>query len=319
MAIDKVYKKPIRIPELHNNDFGSFEVLNELGKPNFSINNIFIDKFDNTKQILKDVLGDPYYSDKNCVLYCVDTLEVQSRIQDSFANVIVTSPPYNIGKEYESIKPVNDYIKWSAKWINESSKLLNNDGSLLLNVGYVPIDEIARAIPIPYLLWDKIPLYLNQEIVWNYTAGVACKHYLSPRNEKILWYVKDKDNYTFNLNAIRDKNVKYPNSKKNGKLRTNTLGKNPSDVWEIAKVTTGENRSSLERTSHPCQFPVDLVNRIILGFSNIGDIIYDPFLGSGTTFESCIKNQRFGVGFEIRKDYCDITVNRVRRLYDLGY
>ena len=66
---------------------------------------------------------------------------------------------------------------------------------------------------------------MNQEIIWNYGAGVAAKHYLSPRNEKILWYLKDKENYTFNLDDIRDPDVKYPNQKKNGKLRCNTLGK----------------------------------------------------------------------------------------------
>jgi len=170
-------------------------------------------------------------------------------------------------------------------------------------------------VPLPYLLWDKIPLYLNQEIVWNYSAGVACKNYLSPRNEKILWYVKDKDNYVFSLDAIRDPNVKYPNSKRNGKPRVNTLGKNPSDVWEIAKVTTGSNRSSPERTAHPCQFPTDLINTLVLGFSREGDVVYDPFLGSGTTIESCKKHNRYCVGFEVKEEYCDIAALRIKKLY----
>ncbi|MDR3348231.1 MAG: site-specific DNA-methyltransferase, partial [Acidaminococcales bacterium] len=158
------------------------------------------------------------------------------------------------------------------------------------------------------------PLYLNQEIIWNYSAGVACKNYLSPRNEKILWYVKDSKNYVFNLDAIRDKNVKYPNSKRNGKSRVNTLGKNPSDVWEIAKVTTGYNRSSEERTPHPCQFPTDLIDRLVIGFTNSGGIVFDPFIGSGTTFESCIKNRRYCVGFEIKPEYCKIAKNRIKNL-----
>jgi adenine-specific DNA-methyltransferase len=185
---------------------------------------------------------------------------------------------------------------------------------LLLNLGYVKVDEKGRAIPITYLLWDKVPLFLNQEIVWNYSAGVACKNYLSPRNEKILWYVKDEKNYTFNLDSIRDKNVKYPNSRRHGKLRVNTLGKNPSDVWEIAKVTTGKNRSSTERTPHPCQFPIDLINRLILGFTNEEDVILDPFMGSGTTFESALRNNRFCVGFEILPEYCEIAKKRIQLL-----
>jgi adenine-specific DNA-methyltransferase len=159
-----------------------------------------------------------------------------------------------------------------------------------------------------------VPLFLNQEIVWNYSAGVACKNYLSPRNEKILWYVRDSKNYTFNLDAIRDKNVKYPHSKRNGKPRVNTLGKNPSDVWEIAKVTTGYNRSSEERTPHPCQFPIDLIDRLVLGFTNADEIVYDPFVGSGTTFESCIKNNRYCVGFEIKPEYCEIAKKRMQEL-----
>jgi len=103
------------------------------------------------------------------------------------------------------------------------------------------------------LLWDRSPFYLIQEVVWNYGAGVACRHQFSPRNEKFLWYVKDPNNYLFHL----DKIVKYPNQKKNGKLKCNPLGKNPTDVWQFPKVTSGKKRSSIERTAHPAQFPVN--------------------------------------------------------------
>ena len=140
-------------------------------------------------------------------------------------------------------------------------------------------EAIKRSLGKPY----KVKMYLMQEIVWNYGAGVACKKTLSPRNEKLLWYVNNKDDYTFNLDAIRDPDVKYPNSKKNGKLRCNILGKNPSDVWQIAKVTSGFNRSSEERTNHPAQFPLDLIDRITLGFSNANDILLD----NGKSFSNC--------------------------------
>lgn len=263
------------------------------------------------KNYLISMLGSPYYETASCLLFCGDTLDMQKELKPLMFNAIITSPPYNIGKEYEEPKPLNDYIDWSTQWIAGASRLLVLNGALLLNLGYVSINEQARAIPIPYLIWDKVPLYLNQEIVWNYSAGVACKNYLSPRNEKILWYVRDNKNYTFNLDSIRDENVKYPNSRRHGKSRVNTLGKNPSDVWEIAKVTTGFNRSSQERTSHPCQFPIDLIDRLVLGFTNPGEIVYDPFVGSGTTFESCIKNGRFCVGFEIKTEYCEIAKKRI--------
>ena len=110
--------------------------------------------------------------------------------------------------------------------------------------------------PLLNLLWDRSPFYMIQEVVWNYGAGVAGRTMLSPRNEKFLWYVKNSLAYTFNLDAIRDKNVKYPNQKKNGKLKCNQAGKNPSDVWQFPKVTSGAKRSSKERTPHPAQFPV---------------------------------------------------------------
>lgn len=274
--------------------------------------NVFID----VKQKLIKYLGTPYFSDNNCMLYCVDSIKAQKVLPSELFGLVITSPPYNIGKEYETVMSIDDYILWTKKWTRETCRLITNNGSFLLNLGYVSVESKGHAIPLPYLLWNEIPLFFNQEIVWNYSAGVACKNYLSPRNEKILWYVKNKDNYVFNLDAIRDKNVKYPNSKKHGKLRVNTLGKNPSDVWEIAKVTTGQNRSSVERTAHPCQFPTDLIDRLVLGFSEKDGVVFDPFVGSGTTIESCIRHGRFCVGFEIREDYCEIAKRRIKNCYN---
>ncbi len=226
-------------------------------------------------------------------------------------NSTITSPPYNIGKDYEKKLSTEEYINWISSVINSIYNITKKDGSLLLNIGYIPVLNKGRAVPIAYLLWNKNNFFLNQEIVWNYGAGVACKKYLSPRNEKVLWYIKNERSYTFNLDDIRDLNVKYPNQKKNGKLRCNTLGKNPSDVWKIAKVTSGKNRSSKERTPHPAQFPVDLIKRMVLGFTNKSDIVLDPFIGSGTTAVTCLELGRKCIGFEVREDYCEIIKNRI--------
>ncbi|MGS0147033.1 DNA-methyltransferase, partial [Escherichia coli] len=122
----------------------------------------------------------------------------------------------------------------------------------------------------------------------------------------ILWYVKNQDNYKFNLDDIRDPNVKYPNQKKNGKLKCNPLGKNPSDVWQISKVTSGKNRSSKERTEHPAQFPLEMIDRIIKAGSNNRDLVIDPFMGSGTTAIAALKNGRKVIGFEVNSDYVKI-------------
>jgi adenine-specific DNA-methyltransferase len=119
--------------------------------------------------------------------------------------------------------------------------------------------------------------------------------------------------YIFNLDDIRDPNVKYPNQRKNGKLKCNPNGKNPSDVWQIAKVTSGRDRSSKERTIHPAQFPIELLSRIILASSTPGDIILDPFAGSGSSLEAAIRTGRKAIGFELNIDYIKVAATRMRR------
>lgn len=264
---------------------------------------------------IKSVLGQPYYENEYGVIYNDDCMSALKQLSDAAFDCIITSPPYNIGKEYEEVVDTKEYIDWLSGILNEAIRLVVPNGSLLLNLGYLKIENIARAVPIPYLLWDKVNMFLQQEIVWNYGAGVACKNYLSPRNEKICWYVKDRANYTFNLDSIRDPNVLYPNQKKNGRLRCNTLGKNPSDVWQIAKVTSGEGRASVERTSHPAQFPEDLISRIIRGFTNKNDLVLDPFIGSGTVASVAMNEGRFFVGFEIDEDYCRLIAKRLEAKY----
>jgi len=262
---------------------------------------------------IKTLLGEPYLKNEHCIIYHGDCLEYLKSLPSSLIKTVVTSPPYNIGKEYENKLPLEKYIDWCQNWIAELHRLIEADGSFWLNVGYLEFPEKAKALPIPYLLWDKTPFYLIQEIIWNYGAGVAGKKYFSPRNEKILWYVKNMNSYTFNLNDIRDKNVKYPNQKKNGKLKCNPLGKNPSDVWQIPKVTSGKNRSSKERTPHPAQFPLALIDRIIKASSNENDIILDPFMGSGTTAIAALYNKRKFIGIEIQEQYCHIAAERIKR------
>lgn len=262
---------------------------------------------------ITSVLGEPFYGNERVLIYNMDCKDGLLKLKENGIGIdsTITSPPYNIGKEYEDILPVESFVNWLVEISDLIFDVTNPNGSYLLNVGYLEVPDMGRAVPITYLVWNKIKFYLNQEIIWNYGAGVAAKYYLSPRNEKILWYIKNRLEYTFNLDDIRDPDVKYPNQKKNGKLRCNTLGKNPSDVWQIAKVTSGSNRSSVERTKHPAQFPVDLISRMVLGFTDVDNLILDPFIGSGTTAEVCMNNNRFCIGFEIRKDYCETIVKRL--------
>jgi adenine-specific DNA-methyltransferase len=260
---------------------------------------------------ITSALGLPDYGNDGVAIYNRDCVEGMNAIAPGVVDLTVTSPPYNIGKEYESSLALQDYVNWSEGWIKAVHRLTRFDGSFWLNLGYVPMEGRARAIPLPYLLWERIPFYLMQEIVWHYGAGVAARQAFSPRNEKFLWYVKSPDTYAFNLDEIRDPDVKYPNQKKNGRLKCNPLGKNPSDVWILPKVTSGTNRSSKERTAHPAQFPVAVIERIIRASSEPGDVILDPFMGSGTTALVASKLGRRVIGFELSSRYVEVAISRL--------
>jgi len=278
----------------------------------------FDGRYEEVDRILRKYLGKPYYSDGGFILYqgsCVDFLE---RLHGSDVNIelALTSPPYNIGKEYEQPLTLEEYLVWCSRWMNQIHSIISAHGAFWLNLGYLEVPGKGLCVPIPYLLWDKSPFYMVQEIVWTYGAGVTAKNRLSPRNEKWLFYVKDSRKYTFNLDEIRDPNVKYPNQKKNGKYRCNPLGKNPSDVWEFPKVTTGKDRSSKERTGHPAQFPLGVVERIVKASSNPADVVLDPFAGSCSVGIAATGLARVFVGFEIRADYCQLAVNRFKEFQD---
>lgn len=256
-------------------------------------------------------LGQPARRGDGWAVYKGDSLELLSALPASCLPLTVTSPPYNIGKAYEQVRAIDEYIRWCADWISLVHRATNPTGAFWLNLGYLSLSGRAKALPIPYLLWERVPFFLMQEIVWNYGAGVAAKHSFSPRNEKFLWYVRDSENYTFNLDDVRDPDVKYPNQRKNGKLKCNPLGKNPTDVWQIPKVTSGTDRSSKERTPHPAQFPIAVVDRIVRACSSLGDVILDPFMGSGSLAEAALRAGRQAIGFEINAEYVDLTARRL--------
>lgn len=263
-----------------------------------------------------DILGQPYFQAPNCLIYHADCLSLLPTLPEKCIDLTVTSPPYNIGKAYEETLPLTFYLDWCEKWIAQLDRVTSSAGAFWLNLGYLSIPEKAKAIPIPYLLWDRIPFYLIQEVVWNYGAGVAGRKFFSPRNEKFLWYVKDPDHYTFNLDDVRDPDVKYPNQKKNGKIKVNPNGKNPTDVWAFPKVTSGQNRASKERTPHPAQFPIAVIERIIRSTSNAGDWALDPFIGSGTTAVVALSLDRPVIGIEIREDYCELAAQRIGKFLE---
>lgn len=288
----------------------SFARMTMAAEQAFASNTLFdVDPLD----AVRAALGPPQYDRHNVVLYQGDCIDLLAELPEGTVDLTVTSPPYNIGKEYETAREVGDYIDWCERWIKGIHRATGPTGAFWLNLGYLSLPGRARAIPIPYLLWDRVPFYLVQEVVWHYGAGVAARKVYSPRNEKFLWYARDPENFYFDLDAVRDPNIKYPNQFKNGKRKVNLAGKNPSDVWIFPKVTSGRDRSSKERTPHPCQFPVAVIERIIKGSSPSGALVLDPFMGSGTTAEVAVRLGRPVVGFELNADYLDIAVKRVER------
>ena len=155
-------------------------------------------------------------------------------------------------------------------------------------------------------------LYLHNRIVWTFGHGLNAEKRLSGRYETILWFTKGNE-YFFNLDPIRIPQ-KYPGKKyshgpKAGQYSGNPLGKNPSDVWDIPNVKANH----VEKTDHPCQFPIVIPQKLIKCLTNEEDIVIDPFSGSGTTAIACIIEQRRFIGTEIQESYFDIAKNRIEQ------
>ena len=228
--------------------------------------------------------------------------------------LIVTSPPYNIGKEYERKQPISYYLATQAEVIKECVRLLRPAGSICWQVGnHVTDGEIIPLDIVLYPLFKEFGLKLRNRIVWHFGHGLHSTKRLSGRYETILWFTKS-DDYTFNLDPIRVPS-KYPEKKhykgpKVGQLSGNPLGKNPSDVWDIPNVKSNH----CEKTEHPCQFPVELVERLVLALTDRDDKVLDPYMGVGSTVIAAMKHGRDGFGCDLEGRYVEIAEQRVEAL-----
>jgi adenine-specific DNA-methyltransferase len=235
-------------------------------------------------------------------------------LDDGMMKLIVTSPPYNIGKRYERRSPLETYIQSQTQVISECVRLLDKRGSLCWQVGnHVDGGEIVPLDIVLYPIFREHGLKLRNRIVWHFEHGLHCTRRFSGRYETILWFTKS-DDYHFNLDPVRVPS-KYPGKKyfkgpKMGQLSGNPLGKNPSDLWAIPNV----KHNHVEKTDHPCQFPVELVERLVLSMTNPGDSVFDPYMGVGSSIVAAIKNDRVGYGCEIDRGFVDIAWDRVHML-----
>lgn len=260
------------------------------------------------------------YSDQNRItLYNGDCASLLKRIPDESVDLIITSPPYCIGKAYED--PNNDIETFKSqhlKIIADLYRVLKPGGSICWQVGYHIANGIV--IPLDYIVYSvfteessklEFPLHLRNRIVWTFGHGLNNTRRFSGRHELILWFTKGND-YLFNLDDVRIPQ-KYPGKRSykgphKGELSGNVLGKNPSDVWDIPNVKA----QHVEKTDHPCQFPVAIPRRLIKALVPVNGLILDPFSGAGTSAVAAIlENCRF-VGAEIIPEYYDIASDRIK-------
>lgn len=251
-------------------------------------------------------------------LYKGNCVNLLKRLPDESVDVVITSPPYCMGKAYED--PTDDietFKNQHKKILPHLYRILKKGGSVCWQVGYHVTDSCA--IPLDYFVynifteesakWDA-PLILRNRIVWTFGHGLNSTKRFSGRHETILWFTKGKD-YNFNLDSIRVPQ-KYPGKRaykgaNKGKYSGNPFGKNPSDVWDIPNVKA----QHVEKTEHPCQFPVAIPQRLIKALTSSDALVLDPYMGSGTTGVATILEGRRFIGAEILDNYFDIAKARI--------
>lgn len=226
-----------------------------------------------------------------------DALELFKNIKDNSIDLIVADPPYNLNKDYgnnSDTKSFEEYIKFTEDWTIEAKRVLKPTGTIYVFMGF-------RFISYLYQILEKSQkLNFNNWICWYYTQGIGKKKGFSPRHDDILMFTKTKK-FTFNLDSIRVPQKFY-------RFVNNMRGANPGDVWEFSHVHYCQEN----RQNHPTQKPEGLIERMVLASSNEGDIVLDPFSGSGTTLRVCQQLNRKGIGFELNQEYVLMTEERLK-------
>lgn len=269
-----------------------------------------------------------YEPDASVILFHGNTLSAMQSMPDGAAKLIITSPPYNLGKEYEMQTKLERYLDWLDPIVGELVRVLSDEGSICWQVGnYVEKSEVFPLDIWFYPMFKRRGLRLRNRIIWHFGHGLHCSRRFSGRYETLLWFTKT-DSYTFNLDAVRVPS-KYPGKThytgpKYGLPSGNPLGKNPSDVWtlmaqewemglwEIPNVKANHP----EKTLHPCQFPVELAERCVLAFTKPNDLVLDPFSGVGSALLAALRHGRRAMGCDKEVSYIREAKKRIHKLYD---
>lgn len=269
-----------------------------------------------TKDLLRESQGLFYRGNLDPVIACMNNLDFLAGIADKSCKLIITSPPYNLGKDYESKASLGAYLDSQKSVIAECVRVLHPEGSICWQVGnYVENGEVVPLDALLYPIFRASDLKLRNRIIWHFGHGLHCRKRLSGRYETINWWTRG-DQYTWNLDPIRVP-AKYPNKRhfkgpNAGKLSGNPKGKNPSDVWVFPNVKNNHP----EKTIHPCQFPVELVERLVLSMTNEGDSVLDPYMGVGSSIIAAMKHDRAAYGCDNVQDYVDLARRRIRELHN---
>jgi adenine-specific DNA-methyltransferase len=265
--------------------------------------------------------------------YCleVDVVSLHGDCNDSLKNIpdesiqlIISSPPYLLKKEYEDkTKTFSDYVREMKPLIEEMRRILSPTGSICWQVGnYIHNGEVYPLDTYFYFQFKAFDFRLRNRVIWHFGHGLHASKRFSGRYETLLWFTKT-DDYIFNLDPIRVPS-KYPGKRhykgeKKGKPSGNPLGKNPSDIWEIVAQDweTGlwdipnVKANHPEKTDHPCQFPVELVQRCVLALTDVGDTVLDPFSGVGSAMIGAVMHDRKAILCEQDEKYIAVAKQRL--------
>jgi adenine-specific DNA-methyltransferase len=268
-----------------------------------------------------------FQPDQTIVLHEGDTLQFLQTLPSRTARLIITSPPYNVGKAYETRQSIQEYLRQQGAVIDELIRILVDGGSLCWQVGnYIENGEVFPLDIYYYSMLKDRGLNLRNRIIWHFGHGLHASKRFSGRYETILWFTKG-EGYTFNLDSVRVQ-AKYPGKRhfkgpNKGKPSSNPLGKNPSDIWEIVAQDWEQELWDIpnvkanhpEKTEHPCQFPIELVERCVLALTDENDWVLDPYCGVGSALIAGLKHQRRVIGCDKEPAYIETARQRIEAFY----
>lgn len=270
-------------------------------------------------------ISDRYLPEADVILYQGDCAHLLDDIPPESVDLVITSPPYNLGKSYENSVSLDEYLRRQEDILCKLNKILSPSGSICWQVGnYVDRGEVFPLDIFFYSIFKRLGLKLRNRIIWRFGHGLHASKRFSGRYEVILWFTKT-DEYIFNLDPVRIPS-KYPGKlyykgPNKGKPSGNPLGKNPSDIWEIVASDWEQEVWDIpnvkanhpEKTTHPSQFPVELVERCVLALTHDDGVVLDPFAGVGSTVIAAIKHGRKAIAAEKEDDYIATADDRIRR------